>query len=115
MKYEVRSSRESTVEHYGKRGLGWHGMAIIFYLWDELESTAYKNIVYIDQIMNDSNVQDSGTVIGLLEVGFQAIIKELSFIKDATLISDNASSYQNHLITPRPVPSHLPLPINEGA
>ena len=99
MKYEIKSARESTVEHYGKRGLGWHGMAIIFYLYDELESTPYKNIIYIDQIMNDSNVQDSGTVIGLLEVGFRAIIKELPFIKEATLISDNASSYQNHMIT----------------
>ena len=26
MKFETKSSRESTVEHYGKRGLGWHGM-----------------------------------------------------------------------------------------
>ena len=46
--------------------------------------------------MNDSNVQDSGTVAGLLEVGFQAIIKELPFIKEATLVSDKVSSYQNH-------------------
>ena len=99
MKYEVKSSRESTVEHYGKRGLGWHGMAIIFYFYDHLENATHKNIVYLDQIMNDSNIQDSGTVIGLLEVGFQAIIKELPFITEAVLVSDNASSYQNHLLT----------------
>ena len=49
--------------------------------------------------MNDSNVQDSGTDVGMLEVGFEAIIKELPFIKEATLVSDDASSYQNHLIT----------------
>ena len=30
MKYEIKSSRESKVEHYGKRGLGWHGMAFFF-------------------------------------------------------------------------------------
>ena len=99
MKYEIKSSRESTVEHYGKRGLGWHGMAVIFYLYDDGDSLLYKNIIYIDQIMNDSNVQDSGTVVGMLEVGFEAIINELPFIKQATLVSDNASSYQNHLIT----------------
>ena len=40
-----------------------------------------------------------GTVAGLLEVGFQTIIKELPFIKEATLVSDNASSNQNHLTT----------------
>ena len=99
MKYEVKSSRESTLEHYGKRGLGWHGMAIIFYLFDDTESAPYKNIVYIDQIMNDSNVQDSATVCGMLEIGIEAIIKELPFIKEAVLVSDNASSYQNHIVT----------------
>ena len=99
MKYEIKSYRESTVEHYGKRGLGWHGMVIIFYLFDENDSLPYRNIVYIDKIMNGSNVQDSGTVAALLEVGFQAIIKEMPFIKEATLMSDNASSYQNHFTT----------------
>ena len=49
--------------------------------------------------MNDSNVQDSGIVAGLLKVGFQAIIKELPFIKEATLVSNNASSYQNYFTT----------------
>ncbi len=98
MKYEIKSSRESSVEHYGKRGLGWHGVAIIFYLLDN-DKQPSKNIVYLDQILNDSNLQDSATVVGLLEVGTQAIIKELPFIKDAVLISDNASCYQNHLVT----------------
>ena len=98
MKYEIKSSRESSVEHYGKRGLGWHGMAIIFYLLDN-EQQPFKNIVYLDQLLNDTNLQDSGTVIGLLEVGIRVILKELSFIKDAVLISDNASCYQNHLLT----------------
>ena len=56
MKYEIKSSRESTVEHYGERGLGWHSMAIIFYLFDEKDSLPYQNIVYIDQIMNNLNV-----------------------------------------------------------
>ena len=98
MKYEIKSSRESSVEHYGKRGLGWHGMAIIFYLLDN-EQQPFKNIVYLDQILNDTNLKDSGTVVGLLEVGIHAIIKELPFIKDAIVISDNASCYQNHLLT----------------
>ena len=34
MKYETKSTRETTVEHFGKRGIGWHGFAIIFYLLD---------------------------------------------------------------------------------
>ena len=74
MKYEIKSSRESSVEHYGKRGLGWHGMAIIFYLLDN-EQQPFKNIVYLDQLLNDTNLQDSGTVIGLLEVGIRVRLK----------------------------------------
>ena len=56
MKDEIKSSRESTVDHYGKRGLGWHGMAIIFYPFDDKESALNKKIVYVDQIVNNSNV-----------------------------------------------------------
>ena len=49
--------------------------------------------------MNDSNIQGSGTIIALLEVGNKIIIKGLPFIKETVLVSDNTSSYQNHLIT----------------
>ena len=97
MKYEIKSSRESSVEHCGKRGLGWHSMAIIFYLLDN-QQQPFKNIVYIDQILNNTNLQDSGIVVGLLEDGICALRKELPFIKDAVLISDNASCYKESLI-----------------
>ena len=99
MKYEIKSSRESTVEHYVKRGLGWHGMVIIIYLFDDIESALYKKIVYVDQIVNNSNVQISAKVVGMLEIGFDTIIKELPFIKEAVLVSDNTSSHWNHLVT----------------
>ena len=33
MKFEAKSARESTVEHFGKRGIGWHGCALIYYLY----------------------------------------------------------------------------------
>ena len=69
------------------------------YLYNEMEYTPYKNIIYIDQIINDSNVQNSGTAIGLLEVGYQVIIKEWPFVKEAALVLEYASSYQNCLIT----------------
>lgn len=53
MKDKIKSSMESTVERYGKWGLGWHGMTIIFYLYNEMESTPSENKIYIGQIMND--------------------------------------------------------------
>ena len=39
-----------------------------------------------------------GFSVGFLEVGFQAIIKQLPVIKEIVLLSDNATSYQNDYI-----------------
>ena len=97
MKFEVRSARESQVQHFGKRVIGWHGMAVIFYLLDE-NGEAQRNIVYLDQILDDSNKQDAGTVIALLEAGLSAIHRQLPFISEITLLSDNAKCYQNHFL-----------------
>ena len=31
MKYAMKSTRETTIEHFGKRGIGWHGFAVVYY------------------------------------------------------------------------------------
>ena len=110
MKYESKSVRESSIEHYGKRGIGWHGCALIYYLYkiklDDNNNIVYnasgkevyeprKNIVYIDQIMENSNKQDGMTVISLIEAAIVTIIDQLSFIDEIVLQSDNALTYQN--------------------
>ena len=38
MKYEPQSSRETTLDHYGKRGIGWHGVHVMYYKLDAVES-----------------------------------------------------------------------------
>ena len=98
MKYMMKNNRETTVEHFGKRGIGWHGFAVILFLLDE-DNNPYRNIVYLDQILSDTNKQDGPTIVSLLEVAICTIIHELSFIKQAIITSDNATSYQNHLLT----------------
>lgn len=110
MKYESMSVRESSIEHYGKRGIGWHGCALIYYLYkvkldeknnivcDKNGKEVYeprKNIVYVDQILENSNKQDGLTVISLIEAVLVAIIDQLSFIDELILQSDNALTYQN--------------------
>ena len=98
MKYEMRSNRETTVEHFGKRGIGWHRFAVIFYLLDE-DNNPYRNIVYLDQILSDTNKQDGLTVVALLEVATcTTIIHGLSFIKESIITSDNVTLYQKHLL-----------------
>ena len=102
MKFETKSTRESTLEHYGKRGIGWYGCAVIYYLYkiktdgkdkivyDEHGAEMYearKNIVYIDQIMEQSNKQDGVTVISLIEAAIVAINDQISFIDQIILQS----------------------------
>ena len=98
MKYMMKNNRETTVEHFGKRGIGWHGFAVIFYLLDE-DNNPYKNIVYLDQILSDTDKQDGPTVVAQLEVAICTIIHELSFIKEAFITLDAETLYQNHLLT----------------
>ena len=98
MKFESKSSRETTVENYGKRGISWHGFAVIFYLLDS-NGEPFKNIIYLDQILSDDNSQDALTVVGLLEITVSTLISELPYIKEAVITSNNASCYQNHFVT----------------
>jgi len=112
MKYEPKSIRETTVEHYGKRGIGWHGCALIYYLYqqkqdDNNNSMVYDNennepvmiakkyIVYVDQILEESNRQDGLVVISLIEAAVVAIHDQLPFISSLIIQSDNANQYQN--------------------
>ena len=98
MKYGMKSTRETTIEHFGKRGIGWHGFAVLYYQLDD-EGNPIRNIVYLDQILDDTNKQDGVAVVALLEVAITAFISELPFIKEAIITSDNATCYQNHLVT----------------
>ena len=72
MKYEPQSSRETTLDHYGKRGIGWHGVHVMYYrleqVDDNTEKEAVKYSIYLDQILSDGNKQDS--MCAVLQVWF---------------------------------------------
>ena len=110
MKFEPLSSRESTVEHFAKRGIAWHGGAIIYYMYENEKDAngcnmldnngnekycAKKYIVYVDQILQGSNKQDGMTVIALLEACVSSLYIQLPFISQLSIQSDNATTYQN--------------------
>ncbi len=110
MKYKAKSVQTSTNGHYGKRGIGWHGCARIYYLYkikiDKNNNIVFnknrkeeykpcKNIVYVDKILENSNKQDAMTVISLIEAALVAIIDQLAFIDEFILQSDNALAQQN--------------------
>jgi len=98
MKYGMKSTRETTIKHFGERGVGLHGFAILYCQLDD-EGNPIRNIVYLDQILNDTNKQGGVSVVALLEVAITAFISELPFIKEAIINPDNVNCYQNHLVT----------------
>ena len=48
MKFEAQSTRESTVEHFGKRGIAWHGCALMYYLYEVNKDNNDNDVVDTD-------------------------------------------------------------------
>ena len=48
MKFEAQSTRESTVEHFGKRGIAWHGCALIYFLYEVKKDNNDNDVVDTD-------------------------------------------------------------------
>ena len=102
MKFEPLSSRETSLDHYGKRGISWHGVHLMYFKLEEVEDDdgnitkqVVQYSVYMDQILADGNRQDSVCVASLLDAALKQISIDLPFISEITLQSDNANSYQN--------------------
>ena len=55
MKWEAFLNRETTMGHYKKRGVSWHGAYILYYIWLELEGKAVEQRVYLNQILDSDN------------------------------------------------------------
>ena len=90
-------------EGFGKRGMGWHGIAAIYYEWDDHVKFAVRKILYLDQILHKNNKQDTACVASLLEVFVSAIVtnfgsRDGGFIPKAVVCSDNAGCYTSNLL-----------------
>jgi hypothetical protein len=97
MKFKPQAFREATSEHYGKRGISWHGVFAYFYQFqiDEGNGQEYleRVVVKADQIMNGDSNQDGEAVLSMVEAFLHAIEMEFSLIKSAIICSDNAGCY----------------------
>ena len=70
MKFEPMSSRETSQQHFAKRGIRWHGCLCLYFKYEEqciedesggvtsIEGKAVRYTVYCDQILEGSNKQD---------------------------------------------------------
>ena len=102
MKFEPLPSRGTSLECYGKRGIGWYGVHVIYFKLKEVEDDdrniakeAVQYSVNMDQILADRNRQDSTCITSLLDTALKQISVDLLFISEIILQSDNANSYQN--------------------
>jgi hypothetical protein len=95
MNWEAMYQREKTTDHFGKRGISWHGCRIEFYLWNKDLRSAESHVIKVDQIISGANKQDGPTVLGLLEALQAYCSVEFPEAEITYLQSDNASSYQS--------------------
>ena len=78
MKFEPISSCETTLSHYGKRGIGWHGIHLMYYRLEEYVNddgitvnVPVKDDVYLDQIIADTNKHDCLCLFSMLDAALQ--------------------------------------------
>ncbi len=93
MKYVPQYYRQKSLEHFGKRGISWHGMLVVFFSYDAEAQKATRQQVYCDQIVRGSNTQDGKAVAALLETFLLQLSAELPTIKSVCVQSDNANYY----------------------
>ena len=85
MNFNPINVRESTIDHYGKRGISWHGFYLIYYMYDENTKDATKYCAYLVQILSNGNEQDIYCVLSLLKAGLKQIHNDLPFVKSTVL------------------------------
>ena len=105
MKFESLPTRETSLDHCGKRSIGWYGDYLMCFKLEEVEDEDRSIIkeevqysVYLDQILADGNRQDSVCVTSLLDAVSKQILVDLPFIREIALQSDNTNSFQNTIL-----------------
>jgi regulator of extracellular matrix RemA (YlzA/DUF370 family) len=97
MKFEPVSYRGLTSEHYGKRGISWHGVFAYFYRYTSDESTGEEYVervvVKADQIMNGKSNQDGKAVLSMVEAFLYTAEETFPFLESAVICSNNAGCY----------------------
>jgi hypothetical protein len=67
MKQEPMYFREKTVEHYGKRGISWHGSMVQHFVYNPEEEEWSDERQYFDHIVDNDSKQDRESVMSMIE------------------------------------------------
>ena len=91
--------REKMLEHYGKKGMSWHGAMLYMKQTceddDDREKLADLLTTYYDHISDGDSKQDWVAVVSICEAILCRIEKDYPHIEEVVLQSDNARCYQN--------------------
>ena len=95
MKFDALYYRKKTVDHYGKRGISWHGALLHYFTYDDEYGEAVGQRAYFDDISFSDNRQDSQAVVSILESLLVRIKEKFPQFKRITIQSDNAKCYMS--------------------
>jgi hypothetical protein len=98
MKFLAERIRESSMHHFGKRGLPWHEDVLWWYDWDAEEEKTVKCFVALDQIMGTGNKQDGAAVLCTMEALIEKINQEIPHLTEGIMKSDNAGCYHHKIL-----------------
>ena len=98
--------REKTLEHYGKKGMSWHGaMLYMKQSCDESDGEGVHGMeledlltTYYDHISDGDSKQDWQAVLSICEAIIRRIEVDYPHIDEVYLQSDNARCYQNAML-----------------
>lgn len=103
MKFNPQRFREQSSAWFGKRGMSWHGTAVVFHpdvelLWPvDLRTFAdcQRKVLYLHDIIGNDIQQDQFTALSILQSVLAFIKTHVPTVTNAVLQSDNAGCYSS--------------------
>jgi hypothetical protein len=103
MKYYPQRYREQSSAFFGKRGMSWHGAALVFHPdtvlpWPlDIRTLAGvdRRVLYLHDVLENDIQQDQYTSLSILESVLNFVKSRAPAVSTAILQSDNAGCYSS--------------------
>ena len=93
MNWNAMGNKETTQQHYGKRGIPWHGFFGFYYRFIPETNSFEWVVIKVDQIIEGDAFKNGAAVLSLLECFLCQVEKEFPFLQKTIFQSDNAENY----------------------
>lgn len=98
MKFNPQRYREGSTQFFGKRGICWHGAAIVFHdstqlPWAIDAKNGYGRTLYLQDVIENDTTQDAWTALSEIEAVLMFIKKWVPSVQQIVLQSDNGACY----------------------